>query len=131
MASARTQVSYLAPQASYLSPALSPAPPPRKNKLRREERDRGGNVLPSGSGTGYGVTNYQGVTSHGSSGAGQLGPRIRDTLAEAKERRRGKRQGDGISRRNMLVDGDGYAHDSECEYPLSQAGREKTPSVIY
>lgn len=79
-------------------------------------------MLPNGSGTGYGQTNGFGVTSNGTHGGGQLGPRIRDTLAEAKERRRGKRQGDGVLRRNMLVDGDGYAHDSECE-SASRRGR--------
>lgn len=115
MTSARTQVSYIAPNASYLSPALSLAnPPPRKNKLRREERDRGGNVLPSGSGTGYGQTNGYGVTSNGLD-SGRLAPRIRDTLADAKERRRTKRTGQTVTKGNMLLDDAGNAHDSECE----------------
>ena len=43
-------------QVSYLSPSLSQPPPPPRRKLRKEERDRGGNVLPSGV-TGYGQTN--------------------------------------------------------------------------
>ncbi|KAK4053828.1 hypothetical protein OIV83_001484 [Microbotryomycetes sp. JL201] len=97
MTSVRTRTtSYLAPQPSYLSPALS-APTERKSKYRK---DRGSNVIPSSS-SGYDPAN-------------SLAPRIRETLADAKERRRERRGvNGGISKRNMLVDNDGIAHDSE------------------
>ncbi|KAM0792336.1 hypothetical protein ACM66B_005019 [Microbotryomycetes sp. NB124-2] len=97
MTSVRTRTtSYLAPQPSYLSPALS-APTERKSKYRK---DKGSNVIPSSS-SGYDPAN-------------SLAPRIRETLADAKERRRERRGvNGGISKRNMLVDNDGIAHDSE------------------
>ncbi|KAK4058817.1 hypothetical protein OIO90_000263 [Microbotryomycetes sp. JL221] len=105
MTSVRTRTttagtSYLAPQPSYLSPALS-APTERKSKYRK---DRGSNVLPSSS-SGYDPANSS--TAH-------LAPRIRESLADAKARRRERRGVDGgISKSNMLVDNDGIAHDSE------------------
>lgn len=55
--------------------------------------------------------------------SGHLAPRIQATIASAKERRTVKK--DGISRRNMVVDEDGVAHDSECESErITARGRE-------
>lgn len=108
-------------QVSYLSPALSHPPPPVGRKLRKEERDRGGNVLPNASGTGYGQTNGNGLVANGT-GYGRpegaprhhhLAPRLQATLAQAKQRH--GRNSDDISRRNMVIDEEGVAHDSECE----------------
>lgn len=73
-------------------------------------------MLPSGSGTGYGQTNRKGtvVTGYqtGSTG-GHLAPRIQASLQQAREKRQARMQGDDVSRRNMVVDEDGVAHDSE------------------
>lgn len=78
-------------------------------------------MLPSGSGTGYGQTNRKGtvVTGYqtGSTG-GHLAPRIQASLQQAREKRQARMQGDDVSRRNMVVDEDGVAHDSECLFPF-------------
>jgi hypothetical protein len=125
---------------SFLSPSLSGAPPPAARKLRKEERDRGGNVLPQLLGSSSMSIRGDSYAS-GSNGvmrssdrtaterSGHLAPRIQATIASAKERRTAKK--DGISRRNMVVDEDGVAHDSECEWERTVDGeRGRTDGLV-
>lgn len=111
MSSTRTQ------QYSYLSPSLAAPGPSPTRKLRKEERDRGGLVLPQNSGTGYGQTNGKGRVVNGpevSGGDRHLAPRLQAGLAHAKERREAARNGDKLRQRGAVVDEDGLQHDSEC-----------------
>ncbi|SCZ96614.1 BZ3500_MvSof-1268-A1-R1_Chr4-4g07480 [Microbotryum saponariae] len=101
---------------SVVSTSDPSAAAPARSRLRKEDRrDRGGNVLPPGSGTGYGQTTKEGVVSNGMEKGG-VAPRIQATVQYAKERRqqrKERRNGDGVMRRNMPVDDHGVAHDSE------------------
>ncbi|KAI5478585.1 hypothetical protein MNV49_004844 [Pseudohyphozyma bogoriensis] len=105
MSSSRTQI-------SYLSPALSTAPPaPLKGKLKRQPKDTGGNVLPTYT-TGYGaaaarMTNGERDKSFG-------GTRLLAAAKERREERKLEGHRGGKSRINTgVVDEDGVAHDSE------------------
>lgn len=124
--STRTHTSYL----STLPPTTTNGSTTRR--LKKEERlDRGGNVLPpqpstsssiyrptsiaTNGGTTYRDTGRASSVLGGGSTHGALTktPRILGGLAGGKEKRlKGREE---LSRRNMKVDADGVAHDSECE----------------
>lgn len=132
MSSARTQVSYLVPTASSTT-ATSTA----KKKLHRD-RDKGGNVLnnPSPYNPVYDIVGQSsgGIspsilsgrhstrssmsreTTLNSSNHSHLPPRLSATIANVKERRHGRHPED-VSKRHMVMDEDGVAHDSECKNP--------------
>ncbi|KAM0753847.1 hypothetical protein T439DRAFT_377977 [Meredithblackwellia eburnea MCA 4105] len=112
MASIRTQTSYLSP--------AQPGPSTARRKLRKEERDKGGLVLPTNSGTGYGQTNGKGKVVNGADVSGNgadrhhlIAPRLQAAAQHVKDRRHAARQGDDLRTRGTIVDEDGVVHDSE------------------
>lgn len=121
-------MSYLAP----LEPLATATSTSTRRKLHREKPDKGGNVLPpptamyivgkstngssmlagpSSSAARKGET-LRSSNARSSSSHHHLPPRLSATLANVKER-----NGKDVSKRNMVVDEDGIAHDSECTLP--------------
>lgn len=114
-------------QTSYLSTYETKPPPEERRRLKREERDRGGTMLPKPNSifsrqstmNGTMVSNGGGSTSQ--SGSGALSGRLSGRLAEVKEKQRERHsssrsiRNEDLTRRNMVIDADGVAHDSECE----------------
>lgn len=117
MSTARTTTSYL----STYTPQL---PIEERRRLRKEEREKAGaNVLtkPTSVFSRPSTMTSSGGGGGGSgsnSGHGQLSGR----LAQVKEKARAntatssKSRKDDLTRRNMVLDADGVAHDSECKY---------------
>lgn len=133
MSSARTQVSYLVPTTTTTTTGST-----TRKKLHRD-KDKGGNVLnaPSTLSPYNPVYDIVGKSSRGMTpsilsghqstrssmsrgGASEYNlnssnhSRISATIANVKERRQSRHPED-VSKRHMVVDEDGVAHDSECE----------------
>lgn len=147
MSSARTQVSYLVPTDPTTTRRKLHREKPDKggNVLPTTSNLNGSNanvysiVGQAGSihsSSRYPATSSSSLTREGSSlrtlSASQNGssslsrshlpPRISATLASVKERRKSRHPED-VSKRNMVVDEDGVAHDSECMFPFSLSPR--------
>lgn len=116
MSTARTTTSYL----STYTPQL---PIEERRRLRKEEREKAGaNVLTKPTSVFSRPSTMTSSAGGGGSGSNSGHGQLSGRLAQVKEKARAntatssKSRKDDLTRRNMVLDADGVAHDSECKY---------------
>lgn len=118
MSTARTQTSYLS---SYTTSQQQPLE--ERRRLKKEEKEKDKDKVYNKPMSMYSRPST--MTSSGGASGSQTGSgALSGRLQQVKEKHRleksssSKSRKEDLTRRNMVLDADGVAHDSECEFDL-------------